>query len=262
MTRYLRLYACLVRFSCSRAMEFRIDSFFRVVMDLAFYAMHISFFSILYRHTAGLGGWSYDQALIFICGYFVVDALQMTFLADNAWGFGTLVNRGDFDYYLARPVSSLFFASLRDFAASSLVNVAAAAGLMTWSIARFPADLPALRVGMYFALLLAGTFLFYLLQMLFVVPVFWLHSTHGLGEVFHTFTGIIGRPDRIFRGWTRRVLLSLLPFGLMVSVPARVLFDGLGPWTLLHICTVAAGGFALLLWFWGRGLRAYGSASS
>ena len=43
MTRYLRLYAYFLRFSFSRALEFRVDFFFRVIMDTAFYAVNLGF---------------------------------------------------------------------------------------------------------------------------------------------------------------------------------------------------------------------------
>jgi hypothetical protein len=41
-----------------------------------------------------------------------------------------------------------------------------------------------------------------------------------------------------------------------------VLFDGLTLAGLAHAAAVLAGSFALVVWFWRRGLRAYSSASS
>ena len=56
--RYLRLYAHFMRFSFSRAMEFRLDFFFRIFMDTLWYAHHLVFFWVVYRHTSLLGGWT------------------------------------------------------------------------------------------------------------------------------------------------------------------------------------------------------------
>ena len=44
------------------------------------------------------------------------------------WWLPMLINRGDLDYYLVRPVSTLFFVSFRDFAANSFVNLVIATG--------------------------------------------------------------------------------------------------------------------------------------
>ena len=38
--RYLRLYLYFLRFSFSRAMEFRLDFYFRILMDVAFYVVN------------------------------------------------------------------------------------------------------------------------------------------------------------------------------------------------------------------------------
>lgn len=58
----------------------------------------------------------------------------MTLFSNNLWWLSTYVNRGDLDYYLVRPVSSLFFVSLRDFAANSFVNLLMACSLLAWTI--------------------------------------------------------------------------------------------------------------------------------
>ena len=44
MIRYLRLYGCFLRFSFSRAMEFRLDFFFRVLMDVVWNLVNLGFF--------------------------------------------------------------------------------------------------------------------------------------------------------------------------------------------------------------------------
>ena len=122
MWRYLRLYLNFLRFSFSRAMEFRVDFFFRVGMDTIWYAIHLTFFTVLFRHTGLLGGWDFDQCLIFAASLFVADAIQMTVFSNNMWWLPIYVNKGDLDYYLVRPVSSLFFLSVRDFAANSFLR--------------------------------------------------------------------------------------------------------------------------------------------
>src|SRR5258708_2566125 len=107
MIRYLRLYAHFVSFSFSRAMEFRVDFFFKIVMDLIFYAVNLLFFRLIYLQTPVLGGWDGHQIMLFVSGYLVIDAVFMTMFAGNLWMLTMFINRGDLDYYLVRPVSSL-----------------------------------------------------------------------------------------------------------------------------------------------------------
>ena len=262
MLRYLRLYANCVRFSFSKALQFRLDFFFRVVMDCLFYAVQLAFFSVLYRHTGLLGGWDFDQVLVFVAGFFVVDALHMTFFSNNMWWFPIIVNKGELDYYLVRPASTLFFVGLREFAANSFLNLVVAVGILAWALARYPRPLDAASIAVFVALLVNGAILYWVLQMVSLIPVFWLHSSRGLVEAFWAASQLTGRPDRIFSGVARRLLTTVLPFSLIASFPAHVLFDGLTPSLLVHVVGATVAAFAVMAAFFRLGLRAYSSASS
>lgn len=262
MLRYLRLYAHFMRFSVSKAMEFRLDFFFRIVMDLAYYGIQIGFYNVVFLQTTLLGGWDRDQTLVFLAGYLVVDAISMTVFSNNLWSFPVAVNRGDLDYYLVRPVSSLFFITLRDFAANSLINLVFACGILAWAVLRLP-DPPGFATTMLFlAMLVAGSVLHSLLHLLIIIPVFWLQSGSGLHGIFYSLGRCMERPDGIFTGWVRKLLVSVFPFCLMASFPARVFLEGPRWGILLHFTVVLVGMFLVVSWLWERGMRAYSSASS
>lgn len=262
MWRYLRLYLSFLRFSFSRAMEFRVDFFFRVGMDTLWYAMYLTFFTVLFRHTGMLGGWDFDQCLIFAASLFVADAVQMTVFSNNMWWLPIYVNRGDVDYYLVRPVSSLFFLSVRDFAANSFLNLLLAIAVLVWALARYPEPLGAGTIVVYAVLLLAGALISYAVQMIFIIPVFWLQSRAGLREIAWSFSRFGSRPHRVYTGWVRRVLLSVLPYAFVASYPVHMLLEGVTGERLLHTFAIVFGAMTLMIWFWGRALRSYASASS
>lgn len=262
MIRYLRLYLHFLRFSFSKAMEFRVDFFFRVVMDCVFYAVNLLFFAILYRHISELGGLNEDQIYVLVCGYLFVDAVYMTVFSNNMWWLPFLINKGDLDYYLTRPVSSLFFVTLREFAANSFLNLLIASGLLAWSLLRYPEPLGVGSAAIFVALLLGGVFIHWSFNLLAVIPVFWLHQGQGLRLLLFQATKLGERPHRIYRGWTLRILTSVLPFALIVSFPTYALFEGLEPGFLLHYGSVLGGLVLIITLMWRWGLRNYASASS
>lgn len=262
MGRYLRLYASFVRFSFSKALAFRMDFYFRIVMDLIYYGVSLAFFKVVYLHTDALGGWSEPETMVFVALFLVVDALQMTILTNNIWALPQMINDGGLDYYLTRPVSSLFFLSLREFAVSSLVNLLFAAGILAWALHNHP---PVLTLGnaLLLPLLLAvGTLLHYLISMIFLIPTFWTHSGRGFSTAYHIVNRFSERPDALFRGALRLVLTTVLPLSLVASVPARLLLEPFDPWLFLHLMVVAAALFAAVVGLWRLGLRNYSSASS
>jgi len=260
--RYLNLYLHFLRFSFSKAMEFRVDFFFRVVMDIIFYGIQFVFFSIIYKHTNILAGWSFDQMKIFIAGYIFIDALNMTVFANNCWWLPIYINRGDLDYYLTKPVSTLFFLSLREFAANSFLNLLVAVGLLSWAILSYPLDLSILKIIGFVILLINGTILYFLINLIFLLSVFWTQSPRGFGDVFFAVSHTMERPDRIFKGITRILFTYILPFSLMASYPARFLFEPFSYSLVLTVFVITIIVYLLVLFIWNKGLKVYSSASS
>ena len=262
MLRYLRLYGRFVGFSLSRAMQFRFDFFFRIFMDLAYYGIQIGFYNVVFLQTPDLGGWTREQAMVFMGGYLVVDGIAMTLFSNNLWWLPVAVNKGDLDYYLVRPVSSLFFLTLRDFAANSLVNLAFALGILAWAVLRLPGSPGPGQCALFLAMLAVGATLHGILHLLTLLPVFWIHSAGSLHGIFYSLARFMERPDGIFTGWTRRLLVSAVPFCLMASFPARIFLEGPRWDILLHFASVTAAMSILVVWLWEKGMRAYSSASS
>jgi ABC-2 type transport system permease protein len=262
LVRYFRLYLYFIRFAFSKAMEFRIDFTFRIIMDIAWCAAQIVFFLVLYRHTDTIGGWTFDQVFIFAASYMYLDAVNMTLFASNLWWFPIYVNRGDLDYHLVRPVSTLFLVGLKEFAANSLVNLLLAGALLAYTLLRYPGHLPLSNVLLFICFLHLGALIYLLFHALALIPVFWLHQIDGLRNVAWQLEQFVRRPDQIFHGWTRRLLVSVLPLALVASFPNHLLHNGFDVKIVAPMIVVFLIGYTFMLWFWGKGLRAYSSASS
>jgi ABC-2 type transport system permease protein len=260
--RYLRLFGYFVAFSFSKSFEFRFDFFARILMDVLYYGVAISFFQIMFLHTPTLGGWTEPQMMIFVGAYCMVDAINMTLFSNNLWMIPVMVNRGDLDYYLIRPVSSLFFVSFRDFAANSFVNLLITFGILAWAMGRYPEPLSAGKFALFLLLILNGNLIFYCLGMLATLPVFFTQSSSGFSQLIWNLMKFGERPDRIFTGWVRRILVTILPFSLIASFPTRVFLEKLDVSILLHTIVVSVILFTVTLWAWSKSLSRYASASS
>lgn len=260
--RYLKLYGSFVRFGFSRALQFRLDFTFRIFMDVLWYTVNLAFFVVVFGHTGRLGGWTSDQVYVFAAGLFLADAVNMTVFSNNLWMLPISINKGDIDYHLLRPVSPLFMLSLRDFAANSFVNLMITVGIFIWAVARYPGTLGVGPVLGFVGLVLCGTILHYAIAMIFIIPTFWTHSAGGFREIFWSVDSFTQRPHRIYRGWVRRILMSLLPLAMVVSVPALALFEGAWAWAVPAVLGATGTVFLAMSLLWRAGLRSYGSASS
>jgi ABC-2 type transport system permease protein len=224
--------------------------------------VNILFFKVIYLHTPILAGWSESQMMVFVSIYLLVDALNMTIFSTNMWWLPYYINKGELDYYLIRPVSPLFFLSLREFSANSFLNLLLALGIFIAALINYPSSVAFMDYILLIIMILNGTLLYYCIQLLLVLPVFWTQSTRGFSDLFYTLQLAMERPDRIYKGWLRILFTVFLPFALIASFPARIFMEKL-QWPIV----IQLAGVTFLIWFvvmsiWKRGLRNYSSASS
>lgn len=262
MTRYLRLYLHFIVFSLSKTFEFRLDFWFRTAMDLLFYIINIIFFKVLFIHTNLLGGWREDQVMIFVGTFLVIDALQMTLFSNSLWMIPETVNKGTFDYHLIRPVSTIFFLSLREIAFNSFINLIMALAILVYAFIGYSGSISVLQLLFYILFLINGLFLYYLVRFCLMCSVFWTHATRGVDSLFFALSHLMERPDTIFHGWIRKIFVTIVPFSIMASFPCRLLFDGLTWSIILHMVAVTAMFVFILRYVWSKALIAYSSASS
>jgi ABC-2 type transport system permease protein len=260
--RHLHIYKALVSFCVSRSMEFRFDFFFRFIMDVFFYALSIAFFEVLFLHTTDLGGWQRHQVLLFVSGGLLIDAVYMTFIARSTWELPRLINRGELDFQLIRPINSLFFVMTRHFEFASFLNILVALGIMLYAFSIFPDPITFFQLSGFFLLLLNGLVLGVSLRMFTVLPVFWTHSELGFHMLFMSLEQVTERPEVIFRGATHLLFTTLLPFLIVTSFPARWFFGDLAFTGVLYAFFISSLFFTIMVFIWHRGLKIYSSASS
>ena len=262
MKRYVRLYLYFLRFSFSKAMEFRLDFTFRIIMDCIYYLVNILFFKVIYLHTPVLGGWREDEIMVFVGAYLLVDAINMTVFSTNLWWLPWLINKGELDYYLIRPVRPLFFLSLREFSANSFLNLLIAGGFLGYALSHYQGEFSLGDAFLFILLILNGTLLYFCIQMLTILPVFWTQSTRGFVDLFYTLGLAMERPHRIYKGFFKVLFTTILPFALIASFPVQIFLEGADPMTMLHLSVVTIVFFSLLNFVWSLGLKNYSSASS
>ncbi|RZA19119.1 MAG: hypothetical protein EOP10_20015 [Proteobacteria bacterium] len=258
--RYARIYLNFLRFAASRAMQFRAELVFRIVMDVAFYAIFLGFYKVIFSHTPSLGGWTESQAMIFVSGFMVVDALQMTFFADMYHSFQMLFRQGALDHYLTKPISSWFFVGFRYINFASLANVIISGSILTWAMLRYEESFHWWAIAIYLVLLCLAAFLYFLVMFALLMAVFWLENADSMMTIYFEGVNFASRPHHIFKGVVRTVLMTLVPFSVYASIPAQALFEQVGWGSVLHVFLVVLFFLGLNLTLWRAGLKRYSSA--
>jgi ABC-2 type transport system permease protein len=261
LAKYVDAYRVQLKNNWVREAVYRTNFLTAVTTDVIWMLVELSLFTVIYANVPSIAGWTREQVFFFLGIFFASDALFTTFFQRNFWTFSDLVNRGELDILLTKPINPLFLALSRWINMTAIFNVF----LGLYICARYagPAGFEGgwkwLLVGVW---LLVGMTSALLLRFAFSIWIFWTDRSWALSRMYYQFFAFASKPDSLFPIAIRYMLLSFLPFAFIGSVPARALLHGLTPGEYVWIASVL-GGFTLVnAYLWKTGLKRYQSASS
>lgn len=261
LTKYTRVFLTQLKNNFVREAVYRSNLFTMLFVDIIWIAVEFSLFGVIYANTPTLAGWSQPQVYFFLGIFFASDALFTTFFQRNFWNFSDLVNKGELDILLTKPIHPLFLALTRWMNITAIFNL-----FFGIAIAIRYAEPAGFSGGMRWALLpgwlAVGVLTALVVRFAFSIWIFWTERSFALSRMYYQFFALATKPDALYPGWVRYVILTFLPFAFIGSVPARALIHGLELREFLTIILVLSGFFVFDWVFWKKGLKRYQSASS
>lgn len=258
---YLETWRVQIKNNWVRAVVYRTNFLTAVVVDLVWIAVEFSLFSVIYSNVPTLAGWTKPQIYFFLGVFFASDSLFTTLFQTNFWRFSDLVNRGELDILLTKPVHPLFLTLTRWINLTAIFNffLGIAIILIYAKDAGFQGGIYWLSLAIW---ILIGLTIQLFVRFAFSVVVFWTERGFALARLYYQFYQFATKPDTIYPKMIRYVILTFLPFAFVGSVPARAVLFGLSTKEYVIVATVLAGFYALNRTLWTRGLKRYQSASS
>lgn len=259
--RYLDAYRVQLKNNFVREAVYRTNFLTAVFVDLIWMGVEISLFSIIYANTQSIAGWSREQVYFFLGVFFASDALFTTLFQRNFWSFSDLVNKGELDILLTKPIHPLFLALTRSINLTASFNV-----VLGWIISARYAEAAGFSGGWRWlewgAWLFFGLYSALQIRFLFSIWIFWTDRSFALSRMYYQFFAFATKPDAIYPKAIRYLILTALPFAFIGSVPARALLYGLSLREGIVIISVLTTLTLANRWLWRLGLGRYQSASS
>jgi len=279
--RYGKVFLTFARNSLIRDMTFRADFIFQCISSVAWTAMNVGFYLIIFRFTSMIGedtGWKRDEFFLFLATVWFINSLVQAFFMPNMNEFSELIRTGGLDFALLKPIDTQFLISLRRIEWSALSNFGVGlliAGVSLYGMATRasePIYPTALSVFLYVFFVLCGVAIMYSVMICLAATSVWLGRNQSLYDFWFYITNFSRYPMEIYNTPMGRPLLGfftfVIPVLVVVNVPARILAQPLRPradweWPLAAwaiVSTIAA--VSASRWLFKRSLKSYRSASS
>jgi ABC-2 type transport system permease protein len=261
--RYLRIFLALWKNSVVREMSFKGNFLLWIVVELLWFALQITFITVIYSHTDHIGDWTKWQVVLLIGASHFIQQLFQAFFLSNCTQISEYIRTGKLDFMLLLPINTRFIISLRQVDLGGFVNGASAAGVMIYACRQLHL-MPGLAQILGFLLLaVTGVIVHYSLMFLLASVSFWTVRAQGIVWGYYSLFNIARLPDAAFRGFFKAFFTFAVPMLLVVNVPVKLLADKLrSPWDLLLLVGMSVVCFVFSELGWRFSVRHYTSASS
>ena len=242
-------------------MEFRSHFILQNFISLAWAAVVMVTFFFIYRQVSVVNGWTLEMMLLLTAIYFLVDRIFDSFFEINFTNFITIVNTGQLDLVLTKPVSSQFFVSLRQFSFAMIFSNLAMIGVIIYLVSRYFSPISWLQIFTFITLILVSVVITYSLWFMTLLPIFWWGRVDNMQHLFRPFHQLCRIPVDVL-GKFRFFLTFIFPLAFVATIPTKSLINSSFSWLVFYGIVIAV----FLLWLshclWRFSLKYYTSASS
>lgn len=260
--RYLKLMGIFAKYSLMSALEYRINFITGMSVEMGWMIIKLLYVAIIYKAGTNIGILTPDHILLFVGTYMLMTGFYMLYFGNFA-SLPGMVQQGELDLYIVKPVSLQFLVTLRHLDFAYLLPELAAGIIMIitgWRLAGLPVG--AVPVAGFLFYLACGCLLTYSLFLLPYILSFWIVSVGGISDISNALWDFNNMPSLIYGKWFRRIGTYILPVFVITNFPGLFLMGELSPWACIWGAGAPVLFFVLARVFWKASLKRYSSASS
>ncbi|PKL40319.1 MAG: hypothetical protein CVV41_19855 [Candidatus Riflebacteria bacterium HGW-Riflebacteria-1] len=243
-----------------QAMEYRVSFVFAIIANFFDFVFGLLQYLIFFTAAKSIAGWDSDQMLVLYGVFMLVFALHFILLYPNLVAMGEMVNSGNLDLLLTKPVNTQLMVSFRRISLEELGSIGTAVLLLCWQLYRGvivaePGNILLFGVSMISSLLLIYS-VFLLLICLAVI----MERLENMAQLLWSMFALCRYPVDIYPDRIRYAFFSFLPVAFIATVPATALLGRASAMTVWLGFAVSISAVAACSWLWRRTIRVYTSA--
>ena len=262
MTRYLRMLYSYFKGSLMNQLEYKVNFFLGGIFELVWMLMYVIFINVIYLHTETVNGFDKYQMLLLIFQGGLMDALFSMVFVPGLSRLPELVNSGDLDFILLKPVNQRFNISFNEWDISQIKNIVLIAIGMAYVIAVMDVKVSLLQWLMYLLLSINGFFIIYSILYSLMSLSFWVMRMDIVMKIGSELISIGNKPMSIYPRVIQKILIYVIPVLVCFNFPVMFLLGMLSMKMVGLSFLIAVISFVFSGLVYRLGVKKYASASS
>lgn len=217
---------------------------------------------IVFTKINTIAGWNFGDVLVLNGVYLLANTASWLLFRGGINDFDRVINRGEFDFYLVRPVSAQFYASIQRIDIEDVARGVVGVAILIYGLAQNNATISLIHLPLFFITFFCGQAVLYAVFLTLKTISFKAIQGWATNNIAFRFQELASYPTDIYRGILKTFYTFILPLVFVVTVPTKALLGKL-PFELA-IGSMVAAIISLFVarFFWQMGIKNYSSASS
>jgi ABC-2 type transport system permease protein len=255
---YSRIWVTMLKHSLSKASTFRLEVVARALRGIFLVVVQVILINAIIGDSETFVGWTKHEMYLLAGVFNTINYVSWSLFSINLWRLEEKILKGEFDFILTKPYSSIFGASFTEFFVDDFVSAISGVMLIGYYVINHFSEITLLNSFLFLISSLSAFLIWFSFELLFASFDF-IKIKNGLREVKKQLVGIGKFPIDIWNGNVKYIFYTFLPIAFVGSVPARV-FQGYFDWKYVVFSVLISILFFLIARFvWYKALRRYSS---
>jgi ABC-2 type transport system permease protein len=243
-----------------QAMEYRASFVFSIIANFFDFIFGLLQYLVFFTAAKSIAGWDADQMLVLYGVFMLVFALHFILLYPNLAAMGEMVNSGNLDLLLTKPVNAQLMVSFRRISLEELGSIGTAAILLGWLFYTGAIVASASNLFLFAVAMLSSLLLVYCVFLLLICMAVVMEKLDNSSQLLWSMFSLCRYPVDVYPSRVRYAFYSFFPVAFIATVPASALLGRADSKTIWLGLALSIAGVFICSWLWNRTIRSYTSA--
>ncbi|MBD8839083.1 ABC-2 family transporter protein [Paenibacillus sp. FSL K6-4396] len=258
MIRNLKIYFILLYANLRVLVRFRADFILLILSGSLTQFLGVIFILTIFNRIPSIDGWNLQEILLIYSIVYVIEGLVSIFF-DGLWSLTSVVNSGEFDRILLRPVSPMIQIATLGFGSQGIGNSLIGLVLLSYSMIHLDL-LSALNILLVIVFIILGVIIRVSINYCVATISFWTKNGNPLMIANHSLSEFSKYPMSIY-SLPLQALIVVVPYAFISYVPTVILLQKEGSLIFLSMYPlIIAYSVYCMLRFFGIAIQRYESS--
>lgn len=262
MKHHFRIYLRLLKLNFAALTSYRANFLNNVFSSILWGSFQMITILIITSRVTTVFGWSRNELIFLVALLNIFVGIYHFLFSRNFERFSNVVNLGQLDSILLKPVDSQFLLSFWLAGYANLLRIIIGVGFIYFIVKNNHIYISFQQIIGGMCLMAIGLITLYSIWFTIMTLTIWFTKLSNLADLMYTSNSFARLPREAINGIKDIAIYLILPLTLIVSTPAKLLLGKPYQTDLLLLLAIAFSLFVISRKFWKFALRFYTSASS